>query len=242
MAPNRLRVSAAILAGGLGSRLRSVVADRPKVLAPVRGRPYITFLLDKLADASIEEVVLLTGFQAEQVRRVLGTTYAGMRLAYSEEPSPLGTAGAIRWALQKLSCPTLLVLNGDSHCAVNLPMFRAFHDERAAEVSLVLAKVASASRFGSVSVDVHCRVKRFDEKIDMAGSAWINAGIYLFQRRLIEALPMGRFLSLEHDLFPEWVESRRVYGFRSKGQFLDIGTPEAYATAASFLPVRTGSE
>jgi D-glycero-alpha-D-manno-heptose 1-phosphate guanylyltransferase len=111
MAGKRLDVSAAILAGGLGSRLRPVVADRPKVLAPVCGRPYLTFILDQLADASLEEVVLLTGFQAGQVRRMLGESYAGMRLVYSEEPSPLGTAGALRWALRELSGTTILLLN-----------------------------------------------------------------------------------------------------------------------------------
>src|SRR5438105_3788922 len=123
MAGNHLGVSAAILAGGLGTRLRPAVADRPKVLAPIHGRPYLTFLLDQLADAFIEEVVLLTGFQAGQVRRTLGETYAGMRLLYSEEPAPLGTAGAVRWALDKLSLPTILLLNGDSYCDVHLSAF-----------------------------------------------------------------------------------------------------------------------
>ena len=235
MAGKRSDVSAAILAGGLGSRLRPVVADRPKVLAPVCGRPYLTFVLDQLADASIKEAVLLIGFQAEQVRRTLGETYAGMRLVYSEEPSPLGTAGALRWALPKLSGTTILLLNGDSYCDVNLAAFHSFHDTRAAEISLVLAKVPAASRFGKVWVDSHGRVKRFREKTDMTGSAWINAGIYLLRRQLIEEIPVGRFLSLERDLFPAWVGCKQIYGFRCAGTFLDIGTPQAYALAESFF-------
>ena len=104
MTGNLLGVSAAILAGGLGTRLRPAVADRPKVLAPVHGRPFLTILVDQLAAAAIEEVTLLTGFQGQQVRETVGEIYAGMRLIYSEEPSPLGTAGAVRWALPKLAC------------------------------------------------------------------------------------------------------------------------------------------
>jgi len=235
MAANRLGVSAAILAGGLGTRLRPVVADRPKVLARVGSRPYLTFVLDQLADAAVEEVVLLTGFQAEQVRGTLGETYAGMRLVYSEEPFPLGTAGAIRWALPKLSKPTVLLLNGDSYCEVNLAAFHLFHDRRVAEVSLVLAKMPGASRYGRVWADSHGRVRRFVEKTAVRGSEWINAGIYLLQRPLIEEIPLGRPLSLERDLFPAWVDRVRFCGFRCGGRFLDIGTPEAYAEAELFF-------
>src|SRR5262249_47871132 len=162
VAGNRWGMSAAILAGGLGTRLQTVIADRPKVLAPVGGRPYLTFLLDQLADASIEEGVLLTGFQAEQGRRSLGDSYRRMRLVYSEESAPLGTAGAVRWALRKLSGPRVLLLNGDSYCDVHLATLREFHEERSADLSLVLAKVPGASRFGKVWTDSHGRVKRFE--------------------------------------------------------------------------------
>src|SRR4051794_31615921 len=105
-------VSAAILAGGLGTRLRSVVADRPKVLAPVGGKPYLTYLLDQLARAGVREAVLLVGYGADQVRGVFGHECAGIRLAYSAEPEPLGTAGAVRLALPLFSEDTLFLLNG----------------------------------------------------------------------------------------------------------------------------------
>jgi D-glycero-alpha-D-manno-heptose 1-phosphate guanylyltransferase len=228
-------VSAAILAGGLGTRLRPVVADRPKVLAPVHGRPYLTFLLRQLAAASLEEVVLLTGFQAEQVRRTLGENHAGMRVLYSEEPSPLGTAGAVRWALPKLSAPTVLLLNGDSYCEVDLSVFQEFHRDSAAPLSLVLARSPGASRFGKVRIDGQGRVKQFDEKTPVHSTDWINAGIYLLERSLIEEIPLGRPLSLERDLFPAWVRRFRVRGFCCTGRFLDIGTPQAYAEAEQFF-------
>jgi NDP-sugar pyrophosphorylase family protein len=219
----------------MGTRLRPVVADRPKVLAPVRGRPYLTYLLDQLALASVEEVVLLTGFQAEQVRDTIGETYADMRITYSQEPFPLGTAGAIRWALPLLSGPTLLLLNGDSYCDVNLADFRDFHAQHDSDLSLVMAKVPDASRFGGVWAEAHGRVKRFEEKSAGQGSGYINAGIYLLPRQLISEIPVGEPLSLERDLLPAWVGRLRIFGFRSGGRFLDIGTPEAYADAALFF-------
>ena len=120
-------VTAAILAGGLGTRLRPAVADRPKVLAPVGGRPYLTYLLDQLAGAGVREVVLLTGYAADEVRDALGDRYGRMRLRYSVEPAPLGTAGALRLALPLLAAPAVLLLNGDSYCDADLGAFRRSH-------------------------------------------------------------------------------------------------------------------
>ena len=109
-------VTAAILAGGLGTRLRSVVKDRPKVLAEIRGVPFLTYLLDQLAAAGVRDVVLCTGYMGEQVRSAFGDSYGGMCLSYSQESSPLGTAGALRLALPLFKSSSVLVMNGDSFC------------------------------------------------------------------------------------------------------------------------------
>jgi len=231
-------VTGAILAGGLGTRLRSVVADRPKVMAPVHGRPYLTYLLDQLAGADVREVVLLTGYLSDQVQSSLGETYRSLRLIYSPEPSPLGTAGALRWALPKLSSPSLLVLNGDSYCDVSLAAFWSFHNQHAADVSLVLAEVADTSRYGQVHVGQDERVLRYEEKRAGGGAGWINAGIYLLSRALIEEIPVGRAVSLEREMFPQWAENRRCCGFRDAVRFLDIGTPESYRAAEAFFSPR----
>lgn len=230
---NRLDVTAAILAGGLGTRLRSVVVDRPKVLAPVGGAPYLHFLLERLARAAIRDVVLLAGHGAEQVRDTIGDSYDGMAVRYSVEQVPLGTAGALRHALPFLDCATVLLLNGDSWCDAGLVEFRQFHRVRAAGASLVVAGVADTSRFGRVSVDGAGRVKAFEEK-GAAGRGWINAGMYLLERALVETLPAGP-LSLERDVLPGWVSEGRVFGFRHAGRFLDIGTPESYVAAEEFF-------
>jgi NDP-sugar pyrophosphorylase family protein len=228
-------LTAAILCGGLGTRLRSVVADRPKALAPVRGRPFVTYLLDRLAEASVGEVVLLTGYRADQVQDALGATYAGMSLIYSEERTPLGTAGAVRWALPCFSGRTVLLLNGDSYCDVDLAAFAALHRRHGARASLVLARVEDASRFGLVRAGPDGRVRRFEEKAAAAGRGWINAGVYLLDRALIEELPRARPASLERDMFPRWAAGGQLHGFRCRGRFLDIGTPESYAEAERFF-------
>jgi D-glycero-alpha-D-manno-heptose 1-phosphate guanylyltransferase len=228
-------VTAAILAGGLGTRLRPAVADRPKVLAAVHGHPFLAYLLDQLAGAGVREVVLLAGYGASQVRDAFGGEYAGMRLAYSVEPAPLGTAGAVRWALPHVAAPTLLLLNGDSCCEVELGAFRRFHRGQAADASLVLARVPDTSRFGQVRAMPGGRVVGFTEKGGPCAGGWINAGVYLLARELVEAVPSGVPLSLERDLLPAWVAEGRVRGFRSGGRFLDIGTPESYAEAGRFF-------
>ncbi len=234
MAGSLKEVTGAILAGGLGTRLRPRIADRPKVLAPVRGRPYLAYLLDQLAGAGVRRVVLLTGYLAAQVRAAFGATYAGMSLAYSVEPVPLGTAGALRRALPAISSPTCLLLNGDSYCEAPLADFRDCHARRAADASLVLTHLEDCSSFGRVCVTSDGRVLRFEEKPQAGGPGWINAGIYLIQRALIETIPPDRPVSLERDLFPEWV-GRGLWAFPSGGRFLDIGTPDSYGRAEAFF-------
>lgn len=235
MAGSLAEATAAILAGGLGTRLRSRIADRPKVLALVRGRPYLVYLLEQLAGAGIRSVVLLTGYLADQVRATFGDSYAGMRLTYSTEPSPLGTAGALRHALPDLSSPTTLLLNGDSYCSASLPDFWQFHQRQAADTSLVLVRLEDCSRFGRVQVSGDGRVACFEEKMQATGAGWINAGIYLIQHNLIEEIPVGRPLSLERDLFPKWVGQTKFCGFTCSQRFLDIGTPESYAQSETFF-------
>jgi D-glycero-alpha-D-manno-heptose 1-phosphate guanylyltransferase len=238
-------VTGAILAGGLGTRLRSVVSDRPKVLAPVRGKPFLAHLLDQLLEAGVGRVVLLTGYRGEQIQEAFGDQYRELALAYSIEPAPLGTAGALRFALSQLfpaSAPGtngalhgVLVLNGDSYCDADFTKFRAFHEQQRGDASLVLAQVPDTSRFGKVEVGPNHRLQRFLEKQAAGGSGWINAGIYLLNRELIEQIPAGRAVSIEREMFPEWLRNRNLLGFRSEGAFLDIGTPESYQAAEEFL-------
>jgi NDP-sugar pyrophosphorylase family protein len=238
MAGSFAEVTGAVLAGGLGTRLRSAVADCPKVLAPVRGRPWVTYLLDQLASAGVPETVLMTGHKADQVQSALGASYGSMRLIYSPEPAPLGTAGALRLALPKISQSTVLVMNGDSFCDVSLRDFLDFQRRQAADLSLVLSQVADTGRFGRVQLSAGVRVLRFEEKQASGDAGWINSGIYFVSRPLIEEIALERAVSLEREMFPKWAAERRCCGFRCTGRFLDIGTPETYALADAFFAAR----
>jgi D-glycero-alpha-D-manno-heptose 1-phosphate guanylyltransferase len=227
-------VTVAILAGGLGTRLRPVVADLPKPLAPVLGRPFLTHLLDSLAASGTERALLLVGHKAEQIRRALGNRYAGVSLDYCAEPQPLGTGGALRHALGRVSSPSVLLLNGDTFCEFDPVAFVRFHRRRRADVSLVLTKVDDAGRFGRVQTTFGGRAVAFDEK-GAGGPGWINAGAYLLERDLLREVPAGRPVSLERELLPAWVQSRDTFAYRRSGAFLDVGTPESYAAAPAFF-------
>lgn len=227
-------VTAAILAGGLGSRLRPVVSDRPKALANIGERPFLTYLFDQLVVAGAKDVVVCTGYLGDQIRMIFGESYGPLRLNYSRESTPLGTAGALRLALPLFNFDSVLVMNGDSYCDANLGEFWLWHGARHARVSLLLSRVLDTERFGQVQVDRDGKVTDFREKGTGQGLGWINAGIYLLSRDLLAEIPANRTVSLEREVFPNWI-GRGLYGFQSEARFMDIGTPEAYASAQSFF-------
>jgi NDP-sugar pyrophosphorylase family protein len=225
---------ALILAGGLGTRLRSIVADRPKVMARVRGQPFLVYLLNQLVGAGIGDVVISTGYLSGQIRSVFGDKYSSLRIAYSEESAPLGTAGALRLAWPLIQSDPLLVMNGDSYCDASLKDFWLEHQRHRAKLSMLLTKVGDPQRFGRVELGADGVVVGFREKSGEAGPGIINAGIYLIQKSLIGDLKTDAVISLERDVLPNWV-GRGLFGFTSEGKFLDIGTPEDYARAESFF-------
>ena len=229
-----LNVTTSILAGGLGTRLRPAVANRPKVLAEIRGRPFLAYLLDQLAVATISEVVLCTGYLGDQVRAFFGDSYRGLGLTYSQESKPLGTAGALRLALPLLNSDPVLVLNGDSFCDLNLGAFLAWHSARKAEATMALVGVNDTRRYGRVHLDDERTIVSFDEKDDNGNPGWINTGVYLLPRSLIQTIPEHRAVSLEREMFPAWI-GKGLYGYPSEGRFLDIGTPQAYRLAKQFF-------
>ncbi len=234
--PERLEHTAAvILVGGLGTRLRPLLPDRQKVVAPVAGRPFVFRLLDQLADAGLQRVVLCTGYKAEQVTELVGTTYRGLSISYAPEPAPLGTAGALRHALPLLDSDTVLAMNGDSFCEVDVGALWDFHRQRQANATLVVIEVMETREGGRVTFDDQCAITSFVEKQPSPVAGWISAGIYLLRRAILESIPSGRAVSIEREVFPAWV-GRGLYAFRTTGKFLDIGTPESYSAAQQVFP------
>jgi len=228
-------LSVAVLAGGLGTRLRSVVGALPKVLAPVNGRPYLAYLLEQIERSGAQETILLVGYAADQVRAAFGDCHGAMRLRYSAETEPLGTAGAVRLALPLLRGTTVLLLNGDSYLDLDLTAFLEFHAHYGQKASIALAQVENASRFGKVLLGADDQIVRFAEKEPSAAPGWINGGVYLFDRALIEGIPPGQAVSMERDVFPQLVARGEARGFCTSGRFIDIGVPESYAAAAEFF-------
>ncbi|MEM7204410.1 MAG: nucleotidyltransferase family protein [Planctomycetota bacterium] len=234
--PPALRdVTAVVLAGGLGTRLRSVVSDRPKVLAEVLGRPFLAYLLDQLAAAGVVDVVLSTGYRADQIEAAFGGGYKNLRLRYSREEEPLGTGGAIRLAQEAARSDPLMVLNGDSYCGADLPAFARWHRQHEAAGSLVLVEVPDVARFGHVEVTPEGVVTRFEEKGARQGPGWINAGVYLLSEPLVREIPVGRAVSLEREVFPRWIGNGLLGCKALDCRFLDVGTPESYAAAERFF-------
>jgi D-glycero-alpha-D-manno-heptose 1-phosphate guanylyltransferase len=228
------QTTTAILAGGLGSRLRPAVAACPKALAEVGNRPFLAYLFDQLIAAGARDVVLCTGYLGDSIRTRFRDSYGRLRLSYSQEPKPLGTAGALRLALPLFKSNPVLVMNGDSYCAANLREFWLWHATQDADATLLLTKIFDAERFGQVQVGPDGKVTAFKEKGSGPSPGWINAGIYAINRDWLEEIPGNRAVSLEQDVFPAWI-GRSLYGFQSGAAFVDIGTPESYAGAQSFF-------
>ena len=223
-----------ILAGGMGTRLKSVVSDRPKVLASVAGRPFLSILLDQISWAGFNRVTLCTGHMADQVEAKFGARYNDLPLIYSRENIPLGTGGAVRNALPLILSQTIMVMNGDSFVDIALNLFLQWFIGKGCDAALVLKKMNNTSRYSIVHVDTNGLITAFQEKNAESGPGWINAGVYLFKKKVVETIPQGRSFSLEREFFPS-LAGRELYGYRSEVKFIDIGLPESYAAAEQFF-------
>jgi len=207
-------------------------------MALVAGRPFLTHLLDQLAESGIRRAVLCTGYMAEKIREELGNEYRGIELAYSTEETQLGTGGALRNAAGFLSGNKLLVLNGDSYCRCNISDFIASHAASGVYAGMVLAKVEDVVRFGTVLTSDASLVESFIEKGGKTGPGWINAGIYLLPINLVREINPDRQVSLEREVFPKLI-AKGLYGYHCQGSFIDIGIPEEYQRAQLFFSEQT---
>jgi len=230
-----MTVDAIILAGGRGTRLREVVDDRPKPMADVAGRPFLEWLLLALRAKGIRRIILATGYKHEMISDYFGTGQAyGLELVYAPEPAPLGTGGAVRHALPHINTDRVVVLNGDSYCPFDLELLIQQHGQIEAAISLWLVQMEDCSRYGSVEKEDNGRVTAFREKTPELRNGFINAGVYLIEKYVIERIPIDQKISLETDIFPSLV-GQKLYAVAGEGPFLDIGTPESYRQAATYL-------
>ncbi len=228
-------VNAAILAGGLGTRLRTVVSGTPKALALAGNRPFLVYLLDQLRRFSVSEAVVCTGYLGQMVESCFGEYYQNLHLVYSREAAPLGTAGALRLALPFLKTPQVLVLNGDSYCDIDLQELLWRHREQKASATIAVTSVENTRRYGTPLLNENQEIIAFAAKGRQDGPGLINAGIYVLERRVIEEIPLQMNLSLEKEVFPKYV-GKSLYGFVTDKFFIDIGIPLDYERAQELLP------
>lgn len=223
-----------VLAGGLGTRIRPVLGDLPKILAPISGRPYLAYLLEWLERFGARRAVLGLGYRAQAVIDHLDANPAGrIELATVVEPSPLGTAGAIRFARDNLRSDPVLIINGDSFADADLCAFVDRHNAAKARGSVLCAEVDDAGRYGRVELDRNNHIRGFIEKDpEFRGSALINAGVYLLSAALLDDIAAGDAVSLERDVF-ERLPPGSLAAFAGRFRFIDIGTPESLGLAAS---------
>jgi len=224
-----------ILAGGLGTRLRPLFPHYPKVMVPVNDKPFLRYLIEQVQSFGACRIILALGYLNEVVQQyVKSQNWKNLEIVTSVESTPLGTGGALRSVSPFIKSENVLVMNGDSFCESNLEAFCAWHFERDADATLLLTKTSDTKRYGRVQVDADGLVLNFEEKGGKSGPGWINAGVYLLNHRLFLTIPVSGTVSLEREMFPAWI-GRGLYGYKSQGRFLDIGTPESYAAADLFF-------
>src|SRR5918999_1052966 len=227
-------MQAVVLVGGEGTRLRPLTATIPKPIVPLVERPFIAYMIDWLAEHGVEEVLLASGFMADELRERLGEgATGGPRLRYLAEPEPRGTAGAIKFAEEHLG-ERFLALNGDVLADLDLGALVRAHEERGARATLGLHPVDDASAYGLVRTGEGGEITEFLEKPQPGegeGSGEINAGAYVLERALLEEIPADRAVSIEREVFPRLV-GRGLFGLPLPGYWLDIGTPARYLQAS----------
>lgn len=219
---------AIILAGGLGTRLRHVVSDVPKPMAPIGERPFLEFVLDHLVRYEFEHVVLSTGYLHEKIEQHFGDRYRDIQIDYALEEQPLGTGGGMLNALAHCQDDTVAVLNGDTLFRIDYDRLYQFHRSQGGLLSVVLREVEDTSRYGSVHVDDRQRITRFAEKSASQGAGLINGGIYLLEKTLFEGHRAGEKFSFEKEIMEQQVGRHAFFGYAASDYFIDIGIPDDY--------------
>ena len=221
---------AIILAGGFGTRLSHVVSNVPKPMAPVYGKPFLSYVLDRLVEAGVQRIVLATGYKHEVIQAWFGNSYRGAEIVYSHEDTPLFTGGAIVQAARLLQSEDFIVLNGDTLFSIDLAQFYTFHTAHKANLSVALRSVEDTSRYGSVQCHDD-RITAFCEKAESQGAGAINGGIYAIRREWLLAQDLPTKFSFEKELMQPLAGKDGFYGLLCKDYFIDIGIPEDYFRA-----------
>jgi D-glycero-alpha-D-manno-heptose 1-phosphate guanylyltransferase len=219
-----------ILAGGLGTRLASVVSDVPKPMAPVAGRPFLDFILQKLPLNNIGQIILAVGYKYDKIEEHYGDSYNGVPIVYSIENEPLGTGGGIGLALTHLNEESALILNGDTYFDVDYEALWQSHSEGNKPMTLALKQVDAPDRYGTVLLEKN-NIIRFQEKMEGLNTGLINGGVYWINAEFTNELPSDEKYSFESEVLEKKVLEGKLNGHISTGLFIDIGIPKDYERA-----------
>ena len=221
---------AIILAGGLGTRLRSAVPDLPKCMAPVNGRPFLAYVIDYLQQQGVEKFILSLGYKHEIITAFIKKQYPKLDVEYSIETEPLGTGGAIRYACLKTSEGNVIATNGDTLFKIDAAKLYGFHAMCGADCTLSLKPMKNFDRYGVVELNKDYSIASFKEK-QQYEEGLINGGLYILNTKkfLAEYLPLK--FSFEKDYLEALYTQRRMYGVVQDEYFIDIGIPEDYERA-----------
>ncbi len=228
-------IPAIVLAGGLGTRLRSVISDMPKPMAPVCDRPFLHYIFQYLQKQGIKDIVLSVGYKWEMIQEYFGDSYMGINVRYAVEYEPLGTGGGIAQAMA-MTCSDSFVLNGDTFFDVDLAAFYSFYQKSHAEIVLALKRMYHFDRYGTVEIGNGNRVLQFHEK-QFRHEGLINGGVYILNKDLfrkvgeIEETSLPQKFSFEKDVLEKHLIHLRYHAQEFNGYFIDIGIPEDYQRA-----------
>ncbi len=222
-----------ILCGGLGTRLRSVTGDTPKVMAQVQGEPFLDFLLRYLIKQGARRVVLCAGYKAEEIAVHYKAKFNEIELHLAVEKDPLGTGGALKNARSFIKSEHVFALNGDCFTPVNYASLLKFHQKKKSLLTLIGVRIEGNRDFGTLVINDKDEITAFKEKLITDEVQYISAGIYCFNRSLFDLMPEGKF-SIEYDFFPGMI-GKRFFAQKVSAPFIDIGTPERFEWARENL-------
>lgn len=231
-----LSMDAVILCGGQGKRLGAITKDMPKPMVMIGKRPFLEILIEYVSSFGFRRFVLCVGHKKEAVKGYFRNRNSGMAIVYVEELEGklLGTAGAIKNAEEIIDSETFLVMNGDSFASIDLARFLEFHYRRGGIVSIALTKAAPRGDAGSIRLNEKNEIVEFSEKESIKGRSYMNAGVYLFDKKVFSYIAPGIRFSLEYDLFPSLI-TKGIYGYATEADVIDIGTTERLEKAKVFF-------
>ena len=220
-----------VLAGGMGTRLREVVSDIPKPMAPIKGKPFLEYLFNWLSSySSIQKIILAVGYKSETIINYFGRSFKQTPIVYVNEHEPLGTGGAILNVLQACDSDDVLIVNGDTYFPIDIEQLEEFHRNNKKPVSIALKKMTDFDRYGTVEI-VQDFIVRFNEKA-YCEEGLINGGIYIVDKNWLKQEEYPARFSFEKDVLERNVTKGLLAGKIFDDVFVDIGIPEDYSKAS----------